>query len=324
MVSTKFSGLFAGLVLGGLAASGIASAGEIADLGTARVGGPTYRLGLAIAKVAKSGPGVEIRVKPFKTASQALPLVNKGEVVFGLANAYELTMATYGEGRFAGNSMRNLRVIASLYPFKMSFAVRKDSGIESVADLKGRRVPVGFKASTVGHNIILAVLAGGGLRLEDITAVPVSDFRNAVDAFQAGRVDVLITLIGSGRAAKIAQRVGGLRVLSLIDDPAAVANMRKAIPVSRLELVQPGPGFDGIEAATWVMAYDYFLYTHADAEDDLVRAVIQAILEGQETLVESVPAFKWFDPRKMATDIGVPYHPAAEADFKSRGLWPAN
>ncbi len=121
MVSTKFRDLFAGLVLSGLAASGTASAGEPVSLGTATVGGVTYRMGLAIAQVAQSGPGLEIRVRPFKTASQALPFVNTGEVMFGLADAYELTMAARGEGRFAGNAMQNLRVIGALYPIKMSF-----------------------------------------------------------------------------------------------------------------------------------------------------------------------------------------------------------
>lgn len=324
MISTNFRGLIAGLILGGLAAAGSASAGEPVDIGTAKVGGVSYRLGLALAKVAKSGPGLEIRVKPFKTGTQALPLIDKGEVTFGLANAYELTMAARGEGRFAGNSMQNLRVIGALYPIKISFAVRKDSGIESVADLKGLRVPVGFKAATVGHDLAMALLAGGGLRLEDMTGVTVSDYKNAVDAFQAGRVDVLLSVIGSGRAAKIAQRVGGLRVLSLTDDPAAVENMRKAIPVSRLDLIQPAPGLVGIEAETWVMAYDYFLYTHVDVADDIVRDVIEAILGGQETLVESVPAFKWFDPQRIAVGIDIPHHPAAEADYKSRGLWPEN
>ena len=139
LAKNYFRYLFSALILAGLLAVGSASADELVSLGTSRAGGPTYKLGLAIAKVAQMGTEVEIRVKPFKSTSQVLSLVDNGEISLGVTNAFEMIQATRGEGRFAGHDMKNLRLIATLYPFKMAFAARKDSGLSNASELKGRR-----------------------------------------------------------------------------------------------------------------------------------------------------------------------------------------
>lgn len=299
---------------------GHAFAGDPAVIGTSRSGGATYNIALAIAKAAKADSGTTVLATPFKSVTQALPLVDRGELTMGVGNAIEISRAIRGEAQFRGREHQNLRLIAALYPIKISVAVRSDSKIQSFGDLKGMRVPAGFKTSTIGQDLITAILAGGGIGIDEVTQVEVSDFNSAVDEFIAGNVDVMFSMIGSGRDVRISEKVGGIRILGLADDEDSLANMRKSFPISRRDIVLPAEGVVGIDKPIRVLAYDFYLYTHKEAPADIVRAVAEALLDQRALLIESVPAFKWFAPARIASDVGIAYHPAALELYKSRGL----
>ena len=50
------------------------------------------------------------------------------------------------DGVETGRLQNDLRIIGSIYTLRIGFFVRKDSGIDTVADLKGKRVPAGYSA----------------------------------------------------------------------------------------------------------------------------------------------------------------------------------
>src|SRR5687767_3627615 len=71
-----------------------------------------------------------------------LPMVNSGEVDFGNGNAFELHNAYEGAG--PGGKMTNLRAIAAIHTLYLAFWVRKDAPMQSIGDLRGKRVAMGY------------------------------------------------------------------------------------------------------------------------------------------------------------------------------------
>lgn len=290
-------------------------------LGTSTTRSSTYGMGLALAKAAAEKAGLDIRVTPHGSTTQAVPLVQNGEVMLALTNAVEASAAYNGTGAFKGQPNDKLRLLATLFPFKMALGVRSDDPARSVTDLKGRPLPAGFSTALTGQALVDGLLAAGGLAPDEIEPVEVLSFSAMADEFVAGRIAAYIFVIGSSRDKELYRRVGGLRALPLPEGPEAEARLKQHLPVGRIETIQPHGDIPGVEEPTRVLVYDYFLYGNADLPEETVRALLSAIIESREELIASVPAFRWFSVEDIAKQVDVPYHPAAEAYYRELGLW---
>jgi len=297
---------------------------EPLGIGSMGPGSPSYVMALAIAQAAKEQAGLELLPKPFKSTGQAVPLVDRGELNFGLSNAAELAAAWNGTGTFEGRSAKSLRLVARLFPFRMALAVRKDDPARTLADLKGRTLPSAFSATTTGEQLVAAVLATAGLSYGDVKTVKVAEFLAMREAFLDHRTDVTIFVIGSGADAELARKVGGVRLLELPEGADTEAKIKSILPVARTEMLDPKDGASLIDKPTRIMSYDFYLYSNEGAPADIMKPLIASLLERHDTLVATYPSFSWLTPQTIVGDIGVPYHQAAEKYYRDSKLWPAS
>jgi hypothetical protein len=306
-----------------LASATLQAHSEPIAFGTSQAGSATYGIALALAKEAKERSGLDIRATPFRSGSQVVPLVNSGELQLGATSAMELTAAIGGEDAFTGNAMPNLRAIGNMFPFRVTFAVKADNPAKTVADIKGQRVPSGYRAASTGALVVGSILAATGLTYEDVEAVEVTDYSAARDAFRERRVDINQIVIGSGGNAQLAEQVGGLRSLSIPVGVEVDARLKAMHPAFRSVLAEAGSDVTVDENIT-VVAYDYVLYANADLADEIAAEIAGALADGAAAMSESVPGFKSFDATRVASDVGVPFHPGALEAYKERGLLPAS
>src|ERR1044071_3403825 len=89
----------------------------------------------AIAKTLKEKGGLNTLVQATAGESVLIPMVAKGDIDLGMANMLEVV-----EGIETGRLQNDLRIIGSIYVLRIGFFARKDSGILTLADLKGKRV----------------------------------------------------------------------------------------------------------------------------------------------------------------------------------------
>src|SRR3982074_2612149 len=134
----------------------------------------------AIAKVLKEKGGLNTLVQPTAGETVLITMVAKGEIDMGTANMLEVL-----DGVETGKLQNDLRVIGSIYTLRIGFFSRKDSGIVTVADLKGKRVPAGYSAMRTLDKNSLAMLATAGLTLGDIKPVMVPNVLRGADDFVA-------------------------------------------------------------------------------------------------------------------------------------------
>ena len=86
--------------------------------------------------------------------------------------------ATSGAGR-----QQDLRLIGSVHALRVAFWVRKDAPMKTIADLKGKRVPMGFSAMRTIDVLVKAMLATGGLTEKDVSPVMVPNVIRDADDF---------------------------------------------------------------------------------------------------------------------------------------------
>ena len=104
----------------------------------------------AIAKVVQKAAGMQMRVVTFNSPHASMGAVQAGQAAFTFMSNDELGIAVRGKDEHQGKPMDKLRLAAVVFPFKVGILVRKDSNINSVADLKGKRFPTGWQGFPQG------------------------------------------------------------------------------------------------------------------------------------------------------------------------------
>ena len=307
------------ILAAGIAAAGaLPAAAQTLGIGTMGQGTSGYSMGAAIASVLAES-GIDAVVQPATGTSAFLPLVQSGELDFGIANAIEIAEAVEGVASFEGRPLDNLRMVARLFPFRVGVFVRDDSDIMAVGDLAGHSATYGFTSQLTLNRVMDAYLATGGLTGDDIEQVLVPNVVRGADDFAAGNVEAAMFAMGSGKVSEVDAAVGGLRFLPLSDDPEAEARMQEVVPQAYIATVEPAPNLTGVDEAMPAMFYDYVLVAGAHVPDETVQAAVTALQQNKEALAASFGNFSEMDDSAMYVDIGVPYHEGAMAAYRELG-----
>ncbi len=304
LVVTAFAGL-AALALG----ANMATA-QTYGFATMQPGTLNNTSASAVAKVLKEKAGMNVVIQPTAGESVLIPLVGRGEAEFGIANILEVEAAK------AANP--NLRLIGSLHALRGAFWVRKDTTMKTIADLKGKRVGMGYSAMRTIDPMIKAILATGGLTEKDVTPVLIPNVIRGADDFTAGSADMFFFAFGAPKVREVDATVGGIRVLEI---PASgMAAAKKIVPEGYLSPAAPNPFFVGVEKPMGVYSWDNMIFTNAKVSDETVYKLIDTMDKNKADLVSIQPALRDFSPAALYTDYAIPYHPGALKYFKEHDL----
>lgn len=294
---------------------------QTVGIGTTKTGA-TSQVTAAIAKVASQHAGVQMRTRPMGGTQQYIPAVNAGSLEFGAANIMQTSWSVDGTVISKGRPNPNLRMVATLMKFRVGPLVAKDSGLQKVSHLKGKRVPSGYKAAPLFVELVKGTLSTDGMTYADVKQVPVAALVPSWKALMERKIDMAIGAVGSGFMNRISQAVGGIRFISLNDSASAKATVDKLLPGAEILTVNPRKGLTGIEKPTKLLHFDYMLFAGKDVPDDVVYRVTKAMFEHKDALVESSPLWRSFTPKGMSKKQGnLVYHPGAVKLFKEKGTW---
>lgn len=117
-------------------------------IGAAGIGGMYYTFANTLAGLCtKEDTGFELEVKKTAGSAANLRLLSSNYIELGIAQADLIDAAYQGTGVFTGKKYQNFKAVASLYPEACQIVVRKDSDIETIDDLQGKKVSVGEEES---------------------------------------------------------------------------------------------------------------------------------------------------------------------------------
>ena len=275
-----------------------------------------------ISKVVSEHAGLQMRTQAMGGTQQYIPIVNAGQLEFGVGNMYQTAQAYAGIGLSQGHKYDNLRLVATLMPFRTGLIVADKSNIHKIEDLRGKRVPYGFNAAPLFQNFFEAFLANGGLSYADVEHLPAIGLRPMWELFMQGKVDVVISAAGGGPNKEMNAKIdGGVRYLNF---DTTGSNAKKALDMltnTYYAKIAPSPAFPAVRSAGYILGYDFALWTNKNVPDDVVMKVAKALYEHADELRSSSPVWQMWEPRQMAKDQGqIPYHPGAIAYYKTLGL----
>jgi uncharacterized protein len=297
-------------------------------VGTNPAGTVFFALAGGVAKVISDAAPFQAVVQPYTGTSTFLPLLDNGELDLGVVNAVDMGLAYQGPARFkiGGRNpfphVPNTRLLMRGSPLNASLVTRKDTGIKTVHEVKGKRVTGEYPAHLAVWYSVFGSLASGGLTWDDVKVVPVPAVNEGIDALVQGRADVSNHAVGSAKV-KEADAAVGVRYVSLDCSPQGEERIKKAVPGYYLTTLKSG-STTGIVGDTCVQSYDIYLVGHKALSAQAVQATLKALWDNVEKLPPLHPQFKdWTRERAASADVTMPYHPAAIEFYKEKGVWSA-
>ncbi|MBI2357578.1 MAG: TAXI family TRAP transporter solute-binding subunit [Deltaproteobacteria bacterium] len=293
-----------------------------ATLATHAVGSLTNAIGTGIALVVSRHTSTTVRVQPFGGPPAWLPSMDKGETDMGILASADAITSYKGIVLYKRPfKIKNTRIVIVGGTSQFGYYVAKDSPLETVADLKGRRIPTDFPGIPIVRLAGIAALATAGFTYNDIVKVPVSDLAAGAQAFLEGRVDAGWYSIGSPAIEEANARVGGVRFLSVISTPEGAKKMADIYPGSYPGVVKAGTA-TGVVKDTTLLTIDFYLVASREMSEEAVYEVVKTLWGYNQELGEANPILRaWRRERMVSQKATIPYHPGATRFFKESGAW---
>ncbi len=236
----------------------------------------------------------------------------------GFAQSDVAYWAYTGTGTREGKpAAEDLRAIAALFPEHIHLVALADSGINSVADLKGKRVSLDEPGSGtyVDANLILE---SAGLSTDDVQAEALKGGA-ASEALRNGKIDAFFVVAGypTGSLVELASAVPVKLVP--IDGAAAKALTDKYGFFASSDI--PAGTYKGVDAVSTVAVGAQWL-TSAKEDDELIYQITKALWNDKTRKLLDVghAKGKTITLETALDGIGVPLHPGAERFYKEAGL----
>lgn len=293
-----------------------------ATIGTGGVTGVYYPAGGAISRMvnAKSDDyGIRASVESTGGSVFNINAVLSGDLEFGIAQSDRQYQALNGMAEWDGNAQSELRSVFSLHPEAITLIAAVDSGIETVADLEGKRVNIGNPGSGQLQNS-LDVLRAFGLTEEDIDAEQVGAVE-APSLLQDGRIDAFFYTVGhpNGNITEATSGRTEVRIVNITGD--GVDELFEELPYYA-EAVIPGSFYpqaanDG-DATT--MGVKATLVSSTAVSDDVVYAITKEVFDNLDEFKALHPAFAVLTEQNMLQGLSAPIHAGALRYYEEAGL----
>ena len=179
-----------------------------------------HALASGLAAVASKVTTMSAKVQPYNGPNAWMPLLEEGEVEFGIINILDSYMAATGTGNYK-KAYPTIRVVSGgVFPFTTSIMVRDKSEIKQVSDLKGKRMAWDFGGHAITQTLQLLAMEVGGLKPSDVIQVRFSNLNDAIRAVPEGKIDGTFAAIGIGINEE-ANAMEPIRFLSLPNTSAS-------------------------------------------------------------------------------------------------------
>lgn len=285
-------------------------------ISTGGTSGSYFPVGGAIANIVSNyAEGLNITAQTSGGSIENLKLIEKGQSEFGLAQNDLADYAMKGIELF-DTKLEKIRGIATIYPEYIQIAVRPDKGINSISDLKGKKISVGAPGSGSEANCrqFLALL---GVPYESFSPQFLEN-TDAANQYKDNVIDgfIITTGLPSPAITEIAT-TKGVKVLGFSKEEAEKINNEwgfltpETIPANSYK----DQGEDVI-----TMAAKSVIFTSADISEDIVYKFTKALWENQPELEQANAKAKNMNKEDPLGGVTVPAHPGAAKYYKEIGI----
>ena len=281
--------------------------------------GTYYAYGMAMGNVLQDVTGIKFDVQSTGASKANIQLIQTGEADMAVVQNDVMYYAYTGTDLFEGAKTQDFSAVATLYPELCQIIASKSSGIETVADLAGKRVSVGDAGSGVEFNA-KQILAAYGIDIETDIEKQNLGFGPSADALKDEKIDAFFC-------------VAGIPTTAITD--LAMSNEITVVPVDDetfpklseqygfyTQQVIPADTYNGMTEDVKTVAVMATYIVDNDLSEETVYQITKAIFENKDTIAAAHAKGAELDSAKAVEGIPVevPFHAGAAKYFKEIGV----
>ena len=279
-------GLFIAVMGWTLCFSSWTEAADRITMGGGSPGGTYYSVMAAMAKVLEDKSGdIRPSVETTKGSAHAARLVDRGELTVGSGLLDTVARAWNGGKGFEKKKLTNLRAVMAFIDIGDAFLVRKDSGIQKVEDLKGKRLGVSSPSSRLPME---AVLKAHGVS-PGAYSVRYLSYTEQANGLRDNNIDAgyLVVHRINRTAMEFMTTVGG-RIVGF-SSAGAVRSFEADNPVWRSVTLKAGT-YPGQPEGITVAGRHGLVHAHKGTSPDLIYKLVKTLFANHDDLKKIHPA----------------------------------
>ncbi len=293
-------------------------------IGTGGVTGVYYPTGGAIARIVnkkKKEYGMRLTVESTGGSVFNINAIMGGDLDFGVVQSDRQFQAFNGTepSEWAGKPQKNLRSLFSIHPESITLCAAVDSGINTVADLKGKRVNIGNPGSGQRQNSIDALTALGIDYEKDLQAESLKA-AEAPGMLQDGRIDAFFYTVGHP-SGTFKEATSGTRKVKFIpvELPDSFYEKFSYYAPSVIPVVGNYPGAKN-DADVPSFGVKATFVTSSKVKEKYVYGLVKEVFENFDDFKKLHPAYAVLTKENMLEGLSAPMHKGAIKYFKEVGL----
>jgi uncharacterized protein len=268
--------------------------------------------------------GSNIDVKPRSGGVGNPRLVAKNETPLGFAFTISNRWAYEGKEAY-DQTLDNLRgLVGGLDRYYLVAVTAKKLGLNSVKDVKDKRIPIKMVTQPVGSLGEFAgrqLLRAYGVTYSDIKSWGGSTqhvgYNIIIDAFKDGRADVLFAVV-TPKHPSVSEIVSSVDVKFVGLEPDMIAALA---PLGYTAATMSAETFKSQNEPVKTVGFPTVLITNQELPEPIAYTVTRTIVDNKDALVRGHAGLAEFDPQRVwePAKVGVPLHPGAERAYREKG-----
>lgn len=288
------------------------------SIGSCPVGCTAYTWSAGIADVVnRNVEGVRMTAEETKGYVANIKLLQKGDLEASMATSLSSYEAYTGTGNFTGSEKGQIMSWMAIAPVAMHIITLTDSGINSLDDLKGKRIGMGQPGGTsmLDANAFMETL---GLKAD-------TDFKpfrvrlgNMVSMLTDGNLDA--ALWNGSFPLPPVKKLTAQRDIRLIPIPDDVYKKHNEAYAPYFRLSIPGGLYQNVDGDTPTFGLANGMVIQKKIPDELVYNMTKAIFENLDKLAGVHPALGRITKDTVLNGFGAPLHPGALKYYREIGV----
>jgi TRAP transporter TAXI family solute receptor len=290
------------------------------SIATGGTGGVYYPLGGGMAAMlSKYVPGIQATAEVTGGSVANLQLIGTGKPYLGMTMADATLDAYKGEDKFKGKPVP-VRTLLIMYPNRMHVVTIEGSGINSLKELKGKRVSTGSGGSATEVMAFRVIEAAGLDKDKDLNRERLG-VAESVNAIKDRKIDAFFWVGGLPTAAVTdLANTPGVKI-KLIDHAEVVPAMNKKYGKLYVNDTIGKDIYRGMDKDNKIATVNNLLVAHQNMDDKTAYSIVKAVFDHKDELVRThkeAENIKLENQKKSASPV--PWHPGAVKYFADKGI----
>ncbi|MFA5577279.1 MAG: TAXI family TRAP transporter solute-binding subunit [Tissierellaceae bacterium] len=289
------------------------------SIATGGTGGTYYPLGGALAKVFNDNvEGVNANVQSTGASVENVGLVANGEAEIAFIQNDITYYALTGTENFEGkDKITNLRGMAMWYPEVVQIIATESSGIETIEDLRGKKVAIGAPGSGVEANA-RQILGVHGMTYDDLGKADYLSFNEAADQIKDNQIDAAFVTAGLPTSA-ITELGQTAKIVLVPIDSQKIAELNEEFPFYT-EVVIPADTYGGQDRDVAAAAVMAMIVVPEELDEDLVYNMTKQMFEQKQVIVDTHSRGNDLSLETALSGMPVELHSGAKRYYDEKGV----